>query len=247
MGRRILIVEDDSDWRDEIAGVLSGYELIEASSVEEACRLIDEADQENRAVDLVILDLGLSKTTGIDSGLSVLAHLNDRTPQVPCIVFTGQSLPMSRASSLFQEYHIFEGLEKPGDMPRLPQVVRSALAQVEVQRISTAPDKVVPTPPGPGDGKPTPSATPARQRTTTNKRALREAIVAVFTLEELEALCADVGQDLSDDGIALQVDLEIVGGTTKTVQVLRLIEYLDHRSYLDYLVRAVQRRRPGIV
>jgi hypothetical protein len=87
---------------------------------------------------------------------------------------------------------------------------------------------------------------PTWQRTATDKRALREAIVAVFTLEELEALCADMEQDLSDNGIALQVDLEIVGGTTKTVQVLRLIEHLDRRGYLDYLVRAVRRRRPGI-
>jgi len=246
MGRHILIVEDDSDWREEIAGVLSGYELAEASSVEEAHRLIDEADQENRAIDLVILDLGLSKTTGVDSGLSVLAYLKDRAPQVPCIVFTGRSLPMSRASSLFQEYHIFEGLEKPGDMPRLPQVVRSALAQIEVQRGPSDPGKDVPTLSRLGDGKPSPSTVPTWQRTVTDKRALREAIVAVFTLEELEALCADIEQDLSDNGVVLQVDLEIVGGTTKTVQVLRLIEHLDRRGYLDYLVRAVRRRRPGI-
>ena len=246
MRRRILIVEDDSDWREEIAGVLSGYELAEASSVEEAHRLIDDADQENRTIDLVILDLGLSKTTGIDSGLSVLAYLRDRAPQVPCIVFTGRSLPMSRASSLFQEYHIFEGLEKPRDMPRLPQVVRSELAQVKVQRDPSDPGKDMPTLPLLGDGKPSPSTMPTWQRTATDKRALREAIVAVFTLEELEALCADIEQDLSDNGIALQVDLEIVGGTTKTVQVLRLIEHLDRRGYLDYLVRAVRRRRPGI-
>ena len=245
MGRRILIVEDDSDWREEIAGVLSGYELAEASSVEEAHRLINEADQEDRTIDLVILDLGLSRTTGIDSGLSVLAYLKDRAPQVPCIVFTGRSLPMSRASSLFQEYHIFEGLEKPGDMPRLPQVVRSALAQVEVQRGPGDPGKDVSISPCLGEEKPTSSTTPAWHRTIPDKRALREAIVAAFTLEELEALCADIGQDLSDDGIALQVDLEIVGGTTREGQVLRLINYLDRRGYLDYLVRAVQQLRPG--
>ena len=246
MGRRILIVEDDSDWREEIAGVLSGYELVEASSVEEAHRLIDDADQENRTIDLVILDLGLSKTTGIDSGLSVLAYLKDRAPHVPCIVFTGRSLPMSRASSLFQEYHIFEGLEKPRDMPRLPQVVRSALGQVEAQRGPGDPGKDVPTAPRMAAGEPSPATMPTWQRTATDKRALREAIVAVFSLEELEALCADIEQDLSEDGITLQVDLEIVGGTTKTVQVLRLIEHLDRRGYLDYLVRAVRRRRPGI-
>jgi len=127
--KRILIVEDDPAWREEIAEVLSGYELITAASVGEACRWIDKVDQENCAIDLVILDLGLSETTGIDSGLTVLAHLKEQIPEVPCIIFTGRTLPMGKAVSLFQEYHIFEGLEKPRDMPRLVRVVRSALTQ----------------------------------------------------------------------------------------------------------------------
>jgi CheY-like chemotaxis protein len=129
--KRILIVEDDPDWQEEIAEVLSGYELIAASSVGEACQRINEVNQEKCAIDLVILDLGLSQTTGIDSGLTVLAHLKDQIPNVRCIIFTGRTLPMGKAASLFQEYNIFEGLEKPGDMPRLAKVVRSALAQAE--------------------------------------------------------------------------------------------------------------------
>jgi len=132
--KRILIVEDDLDWREEIAEVLSGYELIAAGTVGEACQRINEANQENCVIDLVILDLGLSQTTGIDSGLTVLAHLRDQSPNVACIVFTGRTLPMGKAASLFQEYDIFEGLEKPGDMPRLAKVVRSALAQTERQK-----------------------------------------------------------------------------------------------------------------
>jgi DNA-binding response OmpR family regulator len=124
-------VEDDLDWQDEIAEVLSEYELIIASSVGEAYRRIDEVNQEHCAIDLVILDLGLSKTTGIDSGLAVLTRLRDRIPEAPCIIFTGRTLPMSKAARLFQKYHIFEGLEKPGDMPRLSQVVRLALMQAE--------------------------------------------------------------------------------------------------------------------
>jgi CheY-like chemotaxis protein len=136
MDKRILIVEDDLDWQEEIAEVLSGYELILVSSVGEARQQIDAAVQENRAIDLVILDLGLSETTGIDSGLSVLTHLKYQSPEVPCIVFTGLTLPMSKAASLFQKYHILVGLEKPGDMPRLAEVVRLALAQSDSWKIS---------------------------------------------------------------------------------------------------------------
>jgi DNA-binding NtrC family response regulator len=124
-------VENDLDWQDEIAEVLSEYELIMASSVGEAYRRIDEVDQQHCAIDLVILDLGLSKTTGIDSGLAVLTHLRDRIPEVPCVILTGRTLPMSKAARLFQKYHIFDGLEKPGDMPRLSKVARLALMQTE--------------------------------------------------------------------------------------------------------------------
>ncbi len=54
------------------------------------------------------------------------------------------------------------------------------------------------------------------------------------------------------DGAAItgeyhQVDPEIVGGSGKPAQVLNLIQYLDRRGYLDYLVKAVRRARPGII
>lgn len=84
-------------------------------------------------------------------------------------------------------------------------------------------------------------------RPAVDKRALRQTIVESFDVEEVETLCADVQQDLDEDGIALQVSLEIVGGTGKTARVRRLIDYLDRRGYLGYLVDAVRRERPGTI
>jgi hypothetical protein len=80
-----------------------------------------------------------------------------------------------------------------------------------------------------------------------DKRALREAIIKNFGQTDLDLLCADVEQDLANDGIDLQVNTAIVGGNSLPAQVLNLIQYLDRRAYLDYLVKAVRRARPGII
>ena len=72
-------------------------------------------------------------------------------------------------------------------------------------------------------------------------------MVKDFGVEDLGVLCADVQSDLKDAGIDLQVNLEIVGGEGKTIKVLNLIQYLDRRGYLGYLVAAVRRARPGIL
>lgn len=79
-----------------------------------------------------------------------------------------------------------------------------------------------------------------------DKRTLRQALIEAFSLEDLELLCADVEQDLADDGITLPVNLEMVGGSTKPGTALRLIDYLDRRGYLGYLIQAVRRHRSGL-
>lgn len=80
-----------------------------------------------------------------------------------------------------------------------------------------------------------------------DKRVLREKIVAGFTAEDLDVLCSDIEAALAADGIQLQVNRDMVGGASKPVQVLRLIEYLEHRGYLPYLVAAVRQQRPGLL
>ena len=39
----------------------------------------------------------------------------------------------------------------------------------------------------------------------------------------------------------------VVGDDTLPGQVLNLIQYLDRRGYLDYLIKATRRARPGII
>lgn len=80
-----------------------------------------------------------------------------------------------------------------------------------------------------------------------DKRGLRQALVGTFSADDLDLLCSDIESALAEDGITLQVNLDMVGGDTKPVQVLRLIEYLDNRGYLHYLVAAVREQRPGLI
>jgi hypothetical protein len=95
------------------------------------------------------------------------------------------------------------------------------------------------------------SGTPSGPRATGNdKRALRAAILANFSQAELNALCADVLQDIKNHGLSIQpdrLDLEIVGGEGLEDKALRLIEYLDRRQLLDFLEQAVRRARPGAI
>ena len=72
-------------------------------------------------------------------------------------------------------------------------------------------------------------------------------MLKAFSSEELEILCSNMQDSISDAGIDLHVNLDVVGGNSKPMQVLNLIEYLSRRGYLDYLVRAVREERPGLI
>lgn len=82
-----------------------------------------------------------------------------------------------------------------------------------------------------------------------DKKALRRAIVRSFSVDELSVLCSDVRQDLADDGVDLDLDLDVLGGRAQGEEPLvnNLISFLDRRGYLSYLVDLVREARPGIV
>ena len=85
--KRILIVEDDADVRRMFRTVLSmaGYEIEEAGDGVDALRLI-----ENRAPDLIVLDLVLRSL----DGLSVQQELSARslTARIPIVIVTGSTI-----------------------------------------------------------------------------------------------------------------------------------------------------------
>lgn len=80
-----------------------------------------------------------------------------------------------------------------------------------------------------------------------DKRALREAMMKAFSMDEIEILCSDVQEALAQDGVEMQVNLDVIGGDSKGVRVLNLITYLERRGHLGYLEQAVREARPGSV
>ena len=79
---------------------------------------------------------------------------------------------------------------------------------------------------------------------TMERTDLRDAIVQHFSLEELAVLCDDVQQELEDRGINEPVNLEMVGGSSKTAIVLNLITFLKRRGQLGCLEVVARRTRP---
>jgi CheY-like chemotaxis protein len=84
MALDILVVDDEKDIRDLVAGVLSdeGYECRTAGDSQSALKAIDE-----RRPSLVLLDVWLHGSPM--DGLEVLDAIKIREPQLPVIIFSG--------------------------------------------------------------------------------------------------------------------------------------------------------------
>jgi EAL domain-containing protein (putative c-di-GMP-specific phosphodiesterase class I) len=84
LGRRILVVEDDSIVLRSVARILvrSGYDVLPASDVESALHIVDSTP-----IDAAIVDYSLSRETG----LTVLSHLLEVQPRCVRVLLTGRS------------------------------------------------------------------------------------------------------------------------------------------------------------
>lgn len=88
---------------------------------------------------------------------------------------------------------------------------------------------------------------PAQDRSSTlSSLALRQMLVQSFDVDELALLCDDITNALARDGIQQRVDLEIVGGSNLPAYALNLIQHLERRGLLSYLVEAVEAARPKL-
>ncbi len=93
---RILIVDDQQNWRDVISSLLAsdGYEVNSVASTADAWRLLD-----NKSFDIAILDVRLVDDDPFDvQGIELLEQMKTRLgDRFPIVIMTGYS---------------FEGLEK---------------------------------------------------------------------------------------------------------------------------------------
>jgi DNA-binding NtrC family response regulator len=124
---RILIVDDEKNIRRTLRMVLEGpgYDLIEASSAEEALGRLDEED-----VDLIVLDVRLPAMSGIDA----LGQIRKRPglDAVPVIMISGHASLAEAVHSV--QLGATDFLEKPLDRDRVLVSVDNALRQTKLQR-----------------------------------------------------------------------------------------------------------------
>ena len=121
-GKTVLLVEDDGWLRYIMAELLAddGYEVVEATTGTQALALVEE-----RAPDVVVLDLNLPEM----SGLEVLHELraNEQTLALPVIVMSGALDGETRHRLTRLAERADDMIEKPVDVGRLFERVEHAV------------------------------------------------------------------------------------------------------------------------
>lgn len=127
MALDILIVDDERDIRELVAGVLSdeGYGCRTAADSTAALAAVDE-----RRPSLVLLDVWLHGSPM--DGLEVLDEIKKREPELPVIIFSGHGNIDTAVSAISRGAMDF--LEKPFEAERLMLLVERATATERLRR-----------------------------------------------------------------------------------------------------------------
>ncbi|MCB2077686.1 MAG: sigma-54-dependent Fis family transcriptional regulator [Novosphingobium sp.] len=127
MALDILIVDDERDIRELVAGVLSdeGYECRTAGDSEAALRAIDE-----RRPSLVLLDVWLHGSRM--DGLEVLDAIKEREPELPVIIFSGHGNIDTAVAAISRGAVDF--IEKPFESEKLLHLVAKATETERLRR-----------------------------------------------------------------------------------------------------------------
>lgn len=127
MALDILVVDDEQDIRELVAGVLSdeGYECRMAGDSTTALRMIDE-----RRPSLVLLDVWLHGSPM--DGLEVLDAIKAREPQLPVVIFSGHGNIDTAVSAVSRGAMDF--IEKPFEAERLLHLVERATETERLRR-----------------------------------------------------------------------------------------------------------------
>ena len=115
---KILLVDDDQDIRFAIRECMdaAGFQVVEAAEYDAALALMDSS------IDLAVVDIVL---TG-KSGLEILAHIQDRHPEMPVIIISGHSSKENAIEALHKGASGY--LEKPINIDKLLHVIKRSLA-----------------------------------------------------------------------------------------------------------------------
>ena len=116
---RILSIDDHDDTSEMLSLILSqeDYEVVTTRTIDEAIRLA-----RGGAFDLYVLDKHLPDGSGLD----LCAKLNQVTPGVPCLVYSGDAYAIHRSEALAAGAHAY--VVKP-DIEGLIETVRNLLSE----------------------------------------------------------------------------------------------------------------------
>ena len=118
---RILCIDDHDDTSEMLSLILSqeDYDVVTTRTVEEALQLARPGK-----FDLYVLDKHLPDGSGLD----LCAKLNEVTPGVPCLVYSGDAYAIHRSEALAAGAHAY--VVKP-DIEGLIETVHKLLSEKE--------------------------------------------------------------------------------------------------------------------
>ena len=127
MTNEILVVDDNSDIRSLISGILKdkGFSIREAANYDQALREIKK-----KVPDVAIIDVKLDK--GDNDGIELLTELKKIDVDVPAIMISGHANVQMAIDSL--KLGAFEFMQKPFSLERLLNFVNRALENISLKR-----------------------------------------------------------------------------------------------------------------
>ncbi len=118
MPEKILVVDDDADFREELKDCLENYEIIEAPDGIQALKLLSHANE----ISMIILDVNLPGIMGTE----VLREIRKTNPNLGIIILTGYSSKDVAIDAL--KGHADDYIEKPIDIDKLKEVIEGILS-----------------------------------------------------------------------------------------------------------------------
>ena len=133
MRGKVLIVDDYTDWRGLLSGLLEreGHLVQAAATKEEALAYIDE----NKDLDLAVLDIRLVDVDeSNEDGVHLLAEIRNRLPFTRVIMVTGYGT-METQRKAFKQYQAFDFFSKAQfDSEEFKNAFQEAIEQAARER-----------------------------------------------------------------------------------------------------------------
>ncbi len=123
MSYKILLVDDDAEFREEFSDLFSDYEIVGAGSAKEALSILRSPN----LVDLIILDVRLPDQSGTDT----LKKIKSLFPNIGVIIFTAYGSKDVVIQALKNDAD--EYLEKPIDVEHAQELIDKVLKEKGVE------------------------------------------------------------------------------------------------------------------